>query len=232
MNLSRLIAGSLAAWLALAANRAHGQVWLEPRVIEVAQDEAPARAEIRGGRFAPAQTATRAPVVRFRPWRQTAWREISTEPVAPRLAQVSPAPSLGTPEPFNPTAPAPQLAPPIAAPVPAPVAVPGPVIIDYGSPAPMALPPRSCPPWRPCGPQNSFGRNWLVPQGFAGADFRPACQFHDDCLASGCFDRKTCDRMMLAQMDCACNNSMFPLLCRLEARKCYLMARMFGWLWY
>ena len=38
-----------------------------------------------------------------------------------------------------------------------------------------------CPPWRPCGPGNPYGGNRLIPQGFYGADFRPACAAHDAC---------------------------------------------------
>lgn len=87
-----------------------------------------------------------------------------------------------------------------------------------------------CPPWRPCGPQNSFGGNWLFVQTFAGADFRPACARHDACLMSGCTSRKCCDKMFLWELDQACDNSAFPILCRMKARKYYLGVRLFGWM--
>jgi hypothetical protein len=107
----------------------------------------------------------------------------------------------------------------------------GPVIFDYGTPAFAApMPQRRCPPWRPCGPQGSFGGNWWVMQGFAGADFRGACANHDACLMSGCYSRKECDRMFLAGMDQACDCSRFPILCRIKAREYYLGVRLFGWM--
>lgn len=59
-----------------------------------------------------------------------------------------------------------------------------------------------CPPWRPCGWGNPFGGNRLIPQGFHGADFRFACQAHDDCYASGCNRRIDCDRQFRANMHC------------------------------
>lgn len=106
-----------------------------------------------------------------------------------------------------------------------------PVIMDYGTPAYAApMPRRSCPPWRPCGPQESFGGNWWVKQGFAGADFRGICANHDACLMSGCYSRKECDRMFLAGLDQACDCSRFPILCRIKAREYYLGVRLFGWM--
>ena len=222
----RLIGWSVAAWLVFAsANSASGQVWLEPRVIEIPDDEETVHSDDRYGDFEPVPWRNRVPGVRPI---LTAQRE---EQPLPDLHFAQTPPSL-EPQPETTIPPAPQLGPPLSSPMPMPLSTPAPVIIDYGYPAPMAGPYHRCPPWRPCGPQNSFGMNWLIPQGFAGADFRPSCQMHDECLMSGCYDRKTCDRMYLASMDCACNNSMFPLLCRLEARKCYLGVRMFGWLWY
>lgn len=127
----------------------------------------------------------------------------------------------------------PPMTPPPAAPV-GPQLAPvqparGPIL--YEVPQPMPMPRRSCPPWRPCGPQESFGGNWFVKQGFAGADFRGACDFHDRCLLSGCTDRKTCDKLFLAYLDNACNCSAFPILCRIKAREMYLGVRLFGWLY-
>ncbi len=117
-----------------------------------------------------------------------------------------------------------------------PVSLP-PVIYYESIPAPMVSGPMpgeyaGCPPWRPCGPSESFGGNWLFKQTFAGADFRPACARHDACLAAGCTGRKCCDKMFLWELDRACDCSAFPVLCRLKAREYYLGVRLFGWLWY
>jgi hypothetical protein len=79
----------------------------------------------------------------------------------------------------------------------------------------------NCPPWRPCGAGNSWGGNRLVPQGFYGADFRPACLQHDTCELS---DRQ-CDRQFLGAMYSACETSTHPALCRMKARRYYLASR-------
>ncbi len=88
-----------------------------------------------------------------------------------------------------------------------------------------------CPPWRPCGPGNSWGGNPLFVQGIGGADFRPACAAHDACLANG-YSRKECDRMLYDGMLSSCACSDHPLLCRHKARMYYLGSRLFGGLWY
>ncbi|MCA9095438.1 MAG: hypothetical protein KDA68_18290 [Planctomycetaceae bacterium] len=85
-----------------------------------------------------------------------------------------------------------------------------------------------CPPWRPCGWGNSFGGNRLIPQGFYGADFRYACQAHDDCYANGCNRRIDCDRQFRANMHCACESSNHPGLCRMKANCYFVAARVFG----
>lgn len=85
----------------------------------------------------------------------------------------------------------------------------------------------SCPPWRPCGPGNTWGGNRLIAQGAFGADFRPACQAHDDCLASG-HCRRDCDRQFRDNMFCACDCSRFPAACRARARFYYVAARIMG----
>ncbi len=111
---------------------------------------------------------------------------------------------------------------------------PPPVFYDSGygyHPMTSAMPQRSCPPWRPCGPGQSFGGNRLFKQGYAGADFRSACARHDDCLMSGRCSRYGCDRQFLADLDAACGCSSRPWLCRLKARKYYLGVRLFGWLY-
>jgi len=82
-----------------------------------------------------------------------------------------------------------------------------------------------CPPWRPCGNGNSWGGNRLVPQGFFGADFRPACACHDACLQT-CTSRCDCDRQFLCNMQSACDSSCNPRACYRKARMYYGMARL------
>jgi hypothetical protein len=75
---------------------------------------------------------------------------------------------------------------------------------------------------RPCGPGTR--RNLIrlfIPQGFAGADFKPACRQHDNCYELKGADKAACDAAMYAQMLCACENSRRPRLCRLTARIMY-----------
>jgi hypothetical protein len=84
-----------------------------------------------------------------------------------------------------------------------------------------------CPPWRPCGPGNSWGGNALVPQGFYGADFRSACAAHDACYGT-CADRYDCDQAFLQNMYSACDNSYNPQACYRQAEHYYMMTRMFG----
>jgi hypothetical protein len=67
----------------------------------------------------------------------------------------------------------------------------------------------------------------FVPQGFAGVDFRSACQRHDDCYAAGC-DRKMCDDRFLNDMLGACQCSPLPCLCRLRAWQWYIQVRLAG----
>jgi hypothetical protein len=86
----------------------------------------------------------------------------------------------------------------------------------------------SCPPWRPCGPGNSWGGNRLVKQGSHGADFRPACASHDACLASGMYSRRECDRMFYQNMRASCDCSSNPRACERRARRYYVATRLFG----
>lgn len=95
----------------------------------------------------------------------------------------------------------------------------------------QAAGPGGCPPWRPCGPGNSFGGNRLLPQGGFGADFRPSCATHDACLASG-RSRRECDREFYNSMNCACESSRHPFLCRMRAFRYYAGVRLFGGLYY
>jgi len=91
--------------------------------------------------------------------------------------------------------------------------------------------PGGCPPWRPCGPGNSYGGNHMIAQGSFGADFRPTCASHDACLASGA-PRWQCDRQFLNNMNCACQSSRHPFLCRVKAFEYFAAARLFGGLYH
>lgn len=79
---------------------------------------------------------------------------------------------------------------------------------------------------RPCGP--GYLGNIFVPQGFLGADFRDACHRHDACYASPGTDRAACDLQFLEDMNCACECSSHPALCRMRARHWYRQVRLFG----
>ncbi|MCO6456263.1 MAG: hypothetical protein J5I93_13260 [Pirellulaceae bacterium] len=71
----------------------------------------------------------------------------------------------------------------------------------------------------PCGPAAwPLPLRRLVPQQFAGADFRPACRCHDRCYECGGEDRAECDERFGDSLADACQSSGFPLLCRLVAR--------------
>lgn len=82
---------------------------------------------------------------------------------------------------------------------------------------------------RPCGvgPLRA-----LTPQGHRGADFRPACQQHDNCYSRGLFSRKQCDNAYLQNMLCACQNSRNPAACERRAKWMHLNVRLFGGLFY
>jgi len=71
----------------------------------------------------------------------------------------------------------------------------------------------------PCGPDSLKGPlRRLIPQGAFGADFRPACRAHDACYDTPGADKSTCDRNYLRAMECACESSRHPVLCRMVAR--------------
>jgi len=75
---------------------------------------------------------------------------------------------------------------------------------------------------RPCGPDSVTGPlRLLIPQGAFGADFRPACRSHDACYDTPGADRAACDRRYLETMNCACEQSRHPVLCRMVARAMY-----------
>ena len=75
---------------------------------------------------------------------------------------------------------------------------------------------------RPCGPEAMRGPlRFLIPQGVAGADFRPACRRHDACYDTLGVNRAACDRRYHRAMQCACDQSRHPLFCRFVARVMY-----------
>ncbi|MFK7818331.1 MAG: hypothetical protein AB8G99_06415 [Planctomycetaceae bacterium] len=66
----------------------------------------------------------------------------------------------------------------------------------------------------PCGPDWIVGADRaLIPQGWAGADFRPACARHDACLNSGC-NRQWCDSQFQTELMNSCRYSSQPDQCR------------------
>jgi len=82
---------------------------------------------------------------------------------------------------------------------------------------------------RPCGPDSVTGPlRMLIPQGAFGADFRPACRSHDACYDTPFADRAACDSRYLAAMECACQNSRHPILCRMVARAMYRVTSKHG----
>lgn len=83
----------------------------------------------------------------------------------------------------------------------------------------------------PCGPAAwPLALRRLVPQQFAGADFRPACRCHDRCYEAGGEDRTACDERFRHNLVNACQSSRFPRLCRLVARAMHCsVACLGGW---
>ena len=77
----------------------------------------------------------------------------------------------------------------------------------------------------PCGPP---GLEWLIPQGHAGADFRPACAGHDRCYSTPGASRAGCDRQFRRDLLGACRNSRRPVLCRMRANLYFAATRLFG----
>jgi hypothetical protein len=81
----------------------------------------------------------------------------------------------------------------------------------------------------PCGPdwvQGPF--RYLVPQGFMGADFRSACQFHDQCYYIPGVSRAYCDREFYRRMSNSCSQSAWPGGCRFVAGMMHGSTRLFG----
>lgn len=236
------------AWAILAgycilgsASSSLGQVWLEAPILEISRDD---HRDDRYGGYEPVdfdepmlRTAQNGPDLFTRTDEKVPFHIQGVTPLAPPPSDLKASP-LPTPAPQSTSnsAPVPSsgtFAPPtstLSTPAPYGLSAPPMTIYDYGVPV-SPMPRRACSPWRPCGPDESFGGNWLFKQGFHGADFRPACASHDDCLMSGCMSRKDCDRIFLLQLDNACRYSQFPILCRLKARQYYLGVRLFGWLY-
>lgn len=84
-------------------------------------------------------------------------------------------------------------------------------------------------PNSPCGP------DWLapplrglIPQGYMGADFRPACEAHDRCYTLPGWSRSACDQQYRRDLQTACNDSRFPFGCRMRAGIMYWAVRAFG----
>jgi hypothetical protein len=83
---------------------------------------------------------------------------------------------------------------------------------------------------RPCGPAYLRGPlSLLIPQGAAGADFRPACRRHDACYEIPGVDKRACDREFLRGMHAACENSRHPLWCRFVANQMHRVTANRGW---
>ena len=83
---------------------------------------------------------------------------------------------------------------------------------------------------RPCGP-NSMPKvlKVLIPQGAAGADFRPACRKHDACYKKGSgISKSQCDCNFLQGMLQACDCSRRPKRCRRRAKFMYWAVDKFG----
>lgn len=82
---------------------------------------------------------------------------------------------------------------------------------------------------RPCGPDSMTGPlRYLIPQGFAGADFRPACRTHDACYLNPNGTRAECEAGYRRDLLASCEQSRFPRLCRAVARFDANMVGRFG----
>ena len=82
---------------------------------------------------------------------------------------------------------------------------------------------------RPCGPESAPRLvKWFIPQGVAGADFRPACRHHDQCYATPGVDRAACDCQFLNEMLAQCAASRNPRRCHRVACRMYRAVRKYG----
>ncbi len=81
----------------------------------------------------------------------------------------------------------------------------------------------------PCGPDWIVGADRaLIPQDWAGANFRPACARHDACLNCGYASRRQCDRQFARDLRDSCRNSAQPWECRRVARLMNRAVRSYG----
>lgn len=83
---------------------------------------------------------------------------------------------------------------------------------------------------RPCGPAYLGPLKLAVPQGFLGADFRPACRAHDHCYQTRCARRRHCDRSLRRRLFRACDCSRCRIGCRIVAGTMYVTTRVLGFL--
>ena len=81
--------------------------------------------------------------------------------------------------------------------------------------------------WRPCGGEKT---NRFVPQGWKGADFRPACAQHDKHYhdLNPTISRKQADLIFLRSMLEACDSSSQPVRAKMKARNMYRVVRLLG----
>lgn len=82
----------------------------------------------------------------------------------------------------------------------------------------------------PCGPptMSPLMRQLLIPQEFAGADFRPACRAHDRCYEIPGTNRKICDQRFYCDVVAICDQSSHPEACKRLAKTMYRAERLFG----
>jgi hypothetical protein len=82
---------------------------------------------------------------------------------------------------------------------------------------------------RPCGPDSIKGVfRYLLPQGFLGADFRPACRNHDDNYDTPNSNKRQADQQLRRETLAACESSRFKLGCRMMARTMYRLVDRYG----
>jgi hypothetical protein len=82
---------------------------------------------------------------------------------------------------------------------------------------------------RPCGPDNIKGPlRYLIPQGFGRADFRGACNHHDNCYDDPQRTQKHCDDQFYRDMLTACESSHCKIGCKLTAFVMYRAVVRFG----
>ncbi|WP_339728082.1 hypothetical protein [uncultured Gimesia sp.] len=80
----------------------------------------------------------------------------------------------------------------------------------------------------PCGPDGAPLLRFLTPQGFMGANFRGTCIQHDRCYEIPGVSRRYCDLQFRQDLHRRCDNSAFPLGCRMVSNFMYLQVRLYG----